>query len=59
VVKMYQNILKWDAYELYIKCRKFRTTILQSNTKENDRQSNNSNSDILKVFPKSLLVMLA
>jgi hypothetical protein len=56
VSNIYCNILKWDAYELYMKCYKFRTLILQCTSKESENQRNNS--DLLKVFPKSLLVML-
>lgn len=56
IADMYKNIMKWDAYELYTKCFKFRTTIIQNNTKVD---LNPRNEDLLKVFPKSLFVMLS
>jgi hypothetical protein len=54
---MYRCVLKWDAYELYSKCFKFRTNVLES-TNNSNAVDNPRKSDLFKVFPKSLFVVL-
>jgi len=55
LVEIFNSVLKWDAYELYSKCHKFRIQSSESSTDSNENHA----SDLFKVLPKGLIIQLS
>lgn len=56
IVEIFNSVLKWDAYQLYSKCHKFRTKSFQSPALTSVE---NHPSDLFKVLPKGLIIQLS
>lgn len=71
LVEIYNSILKWDVYELYLKCHRFRMRIFEPDSRDQGGSAGNNRSvasigrddrmasDIWKMFPKGLILKLS